>query len=216
MGQWGLHERCCDWMLGIFSRPKTAYGTAEDSRSLAQLHFSEWESKSYSRRTKYSWRWSARSNNKLLLLLQEELDHLTSKQQAARTSSRVRFLSGGLKHLRVSTALVVQIFTASQTLDQCTLQFPAQEDQLGIITKQKRTQGIQSNKSATSWKNMFFWDLKLKEGGARILVYNNNYLFGKNKQRERERERENVVGIEQLPTKKIVWEGSKTKETRMQ
>jgi hypothetical protein len=37
-----------------------------------------------------------------------------------------------------------------------------------------------------------------------------------NKERERERERENVVGIEQLPTKKIVWEGSKTKETRMQ
>jgi hypothetical protein len=144
MGQWGLHECCCDWRLEIFSRPKTAYCTAEDSRFLAQLHFSEWESKSYSRRTKYSWRWSARSKNKLLLLLQEELDHLTSKQQAARTSSRVRFLSGGLEHLRVSTAVVVQIFTASQKLDQCTLQFPAQEDQLGIITKQKRTQRIQS------------------------------------------------------------------------
>jgi len=54
MGQWGLHECCCDWRLEIFSRPKTAYCTAEDSRSLAQLHFSEWESKSYSRRTKYS------------------------------------------------------------------------------------------------------------------------------------------------------------------
>jgi hypothetical protein len=55
-----------------------------------------------------------------------------NKQTASCThGSRVTFLSGGLEHLQVSTALVVQIFTASQKLDQCTLQFPAQEDQLG-------------------------------------------------------------------------------------
>jgi hypothetical protein len=45
-------------------------------------------------------------------------------------------------------------------------------------------------------------------------VYNNNYLFGKN--RERERERENVVGIEQLPTKKNCLGSKQNKRDKMQ
>ncbi len=126
-----------------------------------------------------------------------------NKQTASCThGSRVTFLSGGLEHLQVSTALVVQIFTASQKLDQCTLQFPAQEDQLGIITKQKRTQQTNTIKInlQPAEKICFFETKSLRKEGQEYQCTTITIFWEGQTRGERERER--VVGIEQLPTKK--------------